>query len=177
MNRRPALIILSIVLTGFSLSGCWGGDADTSPAPQESVTSRFIAGTPSHIETVIVDPLPVARAHLVTADGVTIEAKEILREKNGYADEGGSLPHVSVGASGGSQTRVTTGIGIEFPLFGGGGTDSRAISRTTSTITFMVPDLAVYDATWQHWLLHIELDDGANHRTIETLPPKPPRGG
>jgi len=157
----------------FLLSGCWGGDANTTQAPQESVTSRFIAGTPSHIETVIVDPLPVASAHLVTADGVMIEAKEIVREKNSYADEGGNLPHVSVGAAGGSQTRVTTGIGIEFPLFGGG-TDSRAISTTTSTITFMVPDRLVYEESWQRWLLHVELGDGASHRTIETLPPKPP---
>ncbi|HVT52670.1 MAG TPA: hypothetical protein VHE77_13920 [Dongiaceae bacterium] len=167
--------------TALLLAGCWGGDADTGPsstsgpAPQESVTSRFFAGTPSHIETVIIDPLPVESAHLVTADGTMIAAKEILREKNAYADQGDNLPHVAVGAAGGSQSRVSTGIGIEFPLFGGGGPAPRAVSMTTSTITLIVPDLAVYDATWQHWILHIDLGDGANHRSIETLPPRPPR--
>ena len=59
---------------------------------------------------------------------------EILREKNAYADQGDNLPHVAVGAAGGSQSRVSTGIGIEFPLFGGGGPAPRAASMTTSTI-------------------------------------------
>jgi hypothetical protein len=166
----------ALVLLPLLLAGCWGGgDTGSGPPPQPTVTSRFFAGTPSHIETVIIDPLPVEGAHLVTADGTTIAAKEIVREKNAYADTSDNLPHVAVGAAGGSQTRVSTGIGIEFPLFGGGGTDTRAVSMTTSTVTFQVPDLAVYEETWQHWILHIDLSDGTNHRTMETLPPKPPR--
>jgi hypothetical protein len=172
--QRPAAT-LPFLLVGLLLAGCWGGgDAGRSAAPQESVVSRFFAGTPSRIETVIVDPLPVESARLVTAEGTAIAAKEIVREKNAYADEDGDLPRVSVGAAGGSQTRVTTGIGIEFPLFGGGRTDGRAVSMTTSTVTFTVPDRAVYETTWQHWILHVELSDGTNRRTIETLPPKPP---
>jgi hypothetical protein len=139
------------------------------------MTSRFLAGTPSRIETVVVDPLPVESARLVTADGVTIAAKEILREKESYAEKVDNLPHVALGAAGGSQTRVTTGIGIEFPLFGGGGSGTRAVSVTTSTVTFVVPDRAVYEEAWQHWILHIELGDGTNRRTVETLPPRPPR--
>jgi hypothetical protein len=159
------------------LIGCWdGGDTGSSgPVPQESVTSRFFAGTPSHIEMVIIDPLPVESARLTTADGVAIAAKEIVREKNAYADEGDNLPHVAVGAAGGSQTRVTTGIGIEFPFLGGGGDAPRAVSMTTSRITFTVPDRAVYEETWQNWRLHVDLSDGTNRRTIETLPPRPPR--
>jgi hypothetical protein len=164
-----------LVVTG--LSGCWGGgdNAASGPVPQESVTSRFFAGTPSTIEMVIVDPLPVESARLITADGTMLAAKEIVREKNAYADEGDNLPHVAVGAQGGSQTRVTTGIGIEFPFLGGGGSQPRAVSMTTSRITFMVPDRAVYEESWQRWVLHVDLSDGTNRRTIETLPPKPPR--
>jgi hypothetical protein len=175
---RPASIPLSALCTGLilALTGCWGGgDSERTPAPQESMTSTFFAGTPSQIETVIIDPLPVAGARLVTADGVTIAAKEIVREKNAYADQESGLPHIAVGAAGGSQTQVTTGIGIEFPLFGGGGNPTAAVSMTTSTITFTVPDRAVYEETWQHWRLHLDLGDGANGRSIETLPPKPPR--
>jgi hypothetical protein len=161
------------------LAGCWGGDAGgggpSNPAPQQSVASRFFAGTPSRIETVIVDPLPVESARLVTADGTVIAAQEVVREKNAYAGESDRYPHVAVGAEGGSASRVTTGIGIEFPLFGGGGDAPAATSMTTSTITFRVPDLEVYDRDWQRWILHVELGDGANHRTVETLPPKPPR--
>ncbi len=171
-NRIPACLVGLLL----GLGGCWGGGSGSSgPAPQESMTSRFFAGTPSRIETVIVDPLPAESARLILPDGTVMAALEILREKNSYADEGDGLPHVAVGAQGGSQTRVTTGIGIEFPLFGGGGPAPRAVSMTTSTITLIVPDLAVYDATWQHWILHIDLGDGANHRSIETLPPRPPR--
>ncbi len=158
------------------LTACWGGGdtGSSGPVPQESVNSRFYAGTPSRIEMVIVDPLPVENARLITADGATIAAKEIVREKNAYADEGDNLPHVAVGAQGGSQTKVTTGIGIEFPFLGGGGDSPRAVSMTTSRITFTVPDRAVYEATWQSWVLHVDLSDGSNRRTIETLPPKPP---
>jgi hypothetical protein len=165
------------VATTLLLAGCWGGGdtGSSGPVPQESVTSRFFAGTPSRIEMVIVDPLPVESARLVTADGIAIAAKEIVREKNAYADEGDSLPHVAMGAAGGSETRVTTGIGIEFPFLGGGGSSPRAVSMTTSRITFVVPDRAVYETTWQSWVLHVDLSDGTNRRTIETLPPKPPR--
>jgi hypothetical protein len=166
----PALIFGTTLL-----AGCWGGGdtGSSGPVPQESVTSRFFAGTPSRIEMVIVDPLPVESARLVTAEGVAIAAREIVREKNAYADQGDSLPHVAVGAAGGSQTRVTTGIGIEFPFLGGGGSQPRAVSMTTSRITFTVPDRAVYEETWQSWVLHVDLSDGTNRRTIETLPPKP----
>ena len=48
-------------------------------------------------------------------------------------------------------------------------------TMTASTITFLVPDLEVYDRDWQRWILHVELGDGANRRIVETLPPKPPR--
>jgi hypothetical protein len=171
MNFR--LVAIAVLIS--VLSGCWSGDTGSPPVPQESMTSRFIAGTPSHIETVILDPLPVASARLVTADGKTIVAKEIAREKNAYADDGDSLPHVAIGAAGGSQTQVATGIGIQFPLFGGGDSSPRAMSMTTSTVTFIVPDIEVYRRDWQLWVLHVELGDDANHRMIETLPPKPPR--
>jgi hypothetical protein len=166
-----------ILFSAPLLAACWGGGdtGSSGPVPQESVTSRFFAGTPSRIEMVIVDPLPVESARLVTADGVPIAAKEIVREKNAYADEGDNLPHVAVGAAGGSQTRVTTGIGIEFPFLGGSGTQPRAVSMTTSRITFTVPDRAAYEETWQRWVLHVDLSDGTNRRAIETLPPKPPR--
>src|SRR3954467_6969468 len=104
--RRCRAPIYTIAAALF-LGGCWGGgDAGSGgPVPQESVTSRFFAGAPSRIEMVIVDPLPVESARLVTADGVVIAAKEIVREKNAYADEGDNLPHVAVGAAGGSETR------------------------------------------------------------------------
>ncbi len=169
----------TLILPALLLAGCWGGDADrtgsSTSAPQPSVTSRFFAGTPSHIETVIVDPLPVESARLVTADGTVIAAQEILRDKTTYTGEDDRFPHVAVGAEGGSASRVTTGIGIEFPLFGGGGEAPATTSMTASTITFLVPDLEVYDRDWQRWILHVELGDGANHRIVETLPPKPPR--
>jgi hypothetical protein len=175
MSRITAPLSVGLAALLLGLSGCWGGDSPARPAPQQSVTSRFFAGTPSRIETVIVDPLPVESARLVTAGGTVIAAQEIVRERNVYADQGDGFPHVAVGAAGGSQTRVTTGIGIEFPFFGGGNGNAGATSLTTSTITFRVPDIEIYHRDWQHWILHVELGDGANHRTIETLPPKPPR--
>ncbi len=175
MQAAPFPLRLAIVALPLALAACWGGDTDRRPVPQSSVTSQVIPGMPATIETVVVDPLPVAAAHLVTGDGTEIAATEILRDKDSYTDEGDTYPHVAVGAQGGSQQRVTTGIGIQFPFLGSGGQGPSTRTMTTSTITFRIPDMAAYDEDWQRWILHIDLDDGTNHRTIETLPPKPPR--
>jgi hypothetical protein len=165
--------LLLILLTLATLGGCWGGD--TAAPPRESVASRFVLGSGDQILTTIVDPLPVKTALLRQADGGTIAAYQIDKERNTYTDT--NDPYGSgfgVGVEGGSNGGVSTGVGFGFPLFGGGGPDSRSHSTTTSTVRFKVPDMAAYRRDWQHWVLHVDLDDGANRRSIETLPPAPP---
>ena len=165
---------LLILLLPTLLSGCWG--TSNPPPPRESVVSHFVLGSPDLIQTTIVDALPVKAARLKLPDGQMVEASQIDKERNVYSERTGYGPNLGVGVAGGSQGGVSTGIGFGFPLFGGGGPSGiRTGSMTTSTIRFKVPDMAAYRRNWQSWVLHIDLDDGANRRTIETLPPAPPK--
>jgi hypothetical protein len=155
------------------LAGCWS--AEPPPAQRESVVSHFVPGSQDQIQTTIVDPLPVKSALLRQPDGHTIAATQIDRDRNSYTDTNDYYGSgLGVGVEGGSNGGVSTGIGFGFPLFGGGGPDARSHSTTTSNIRFKVPDMAAYRRDWQRWVLHIDLDDGANRRSIETLPPAPP---
>lgn len=172
--RRAPLRSLPALLLALLLAGCWGG-SEPPPAPRQAVNSHFVLGSPDLIQTTIVDPLPVKAAALRTPDGITLAAQSIDRQRNVYSDSTGYGPNFGVGVAGGSSSRVTTGFGIGFPLFGGGGDDRRVTSMTTSTLRFKVPDMAAYRRDWQRWVLHIDLEDGINRRTIETLPPAPPK--
>lgn len=168
----PTLAALS--LCALSLAGCWGGGG--APPPRESVVSRFVLGSPDMIQATVVDALPVKAAMLKLPDGQTVAAQQIDRERNVYSERTGYGPGFGVGVAGGSNGGVSSGIGFGFPLFGGGGpSGTRSHSLTTSTVRFRVPDMAAYRRDWQRWILHIELDDGANRRSIETLPPAPPQ--
>jgi hypothetical protein len=167
----PALVLA----LALSLGGCWGG-GDTAPPPRESVVSHFVRGSTDRIQATIVDVLPVKAAMLKLSDGQSIAAEQIDRERNVYNENTGYGPNVGVGVAGGSNGGVASGIGFGFPLFGGGGpSGTQTHSMTTSTVRFKVPDMAAYRRDWQHWVLHIDLDDGASRRSIETLPPAPPQ--
>ena len=169
---RMRALALALVLP---LGGCWGG-GDTAPPPRESVVSHFVPGATDQIETTIVDALPAKAAVLKLPDGETVAAAQIDREHNVYSEGTGYGPNLGVGVAGGSSGGVSSGIGFGFPLFGGGGpSGTRTGSMTTSTVRFKVPDMAAYRRDWQHSVLHIDLDDGANRRSIETLPPAPPQ--
>ena len=166
--RVPALLALAL------LCGCWGGS--WAPPPREAVVSRFVLGSADTIQVTIVDALPVKAAELRPPGGPALVAQQIDKERNVYSEGTGYAPNFGVGVAGGSQGVVSSGIGIGFPLFGGGGSSSsRTHSTTTSTARFKIPDMAAYRRDWQRWVLHVELDDGANRRTIETLPPAPPK--
>jgi hypothetical protein len=156
------------------LSGCWG--SEPPPAPRESVNSHFVLGSTDQIQTTIVDVLPVKAAMLKLPNGQQVAAQQIDKEHNVYNERTGYGPNFGVGVAGGSNGGVSSGVGFGFPLFGGGGTSgTRTHSMTTSTVRFKVPDMAAYRRDWQQWVLHIDLDDGANRRSIETLPPAPPQ--
>lgn len=171
-SARPSHWLL--LALGLALNGCWGGGS--APPPRESVNSHFVLGSADQIQATVVDALPVKAAMLKLPDGQMIAAAQIDKERNVYSERTGFGSGLGVGVAGGSNGGVSTGIGFGFPFFGGGGGGGyRTGSMTTSTMRFTVPDMAAYRREWQHWVLHIDLDDGANRRSIETLPPAPPR--
>jgi hypothetical protein len=165
--------VLPILAFSLVLAGCSGGA--TTPPPRESVESHFVLGSADQVVTTIVDPLPVKNAVLRLPDGQTVAAFQIDKQRSTYTDTNDYYGSgVGVGVEGGSNGVVSSGIGIGFPLFGGGGSDARSHSITTSVLRFKVPDMTAYRRDWQRWVLHVDLDDGANRRSIETLPPAPP---
>ena len=173
MLSRP-FRLLNLFVCALLLSGCWG--SEPPPAPRESVISHFVLGSTDQIQTTIVDVLPVKAAMLKLPNGQQVAAQQIDKEHNVYNERTGYGPNFGVGVAGGSNSGVSSGVGFGFPLFGGGGySGTRTHSMTTSTVRFKVPDMAAYRRDWQQWVLHIDLDDGANRRSIETLPPAPPQ--
>jgi hypothetical protein len=171
MTSAPIRLLL--LTAGLALAGCWGGE--TTPPPRESMASHFVLGSQDQITTTIVDPLPVKSALLRQPDGQSIAAYQIDKDRNTYTDTNDYYGSgLGVGVEGGSSGGVSTGVGFGFPLFGGGGPDARSHSTTTSTLRFKIPDMAAYRRDWQRWVLHVDLDDGVNRRSIETLPPAPP---
>lgn len=136
------------------------------------ITARITASLPDHIAVIVRDPLPVARAVLIDPRGHAVEAAHIDHDRIAY--RGGSIgwPRIGVGVTGGSNSGISTGIGIGFPLLPQ--TTEAAGSINESRFGFVIPDIAGYNATWQHWKLHVDLSDGVNSRSFETLPPAPP---
>jgi hypothetical protein len=163
MRRTLVPILVMLALAACSNSGGSG--------TQYSSDAHFSAGDPTVIEVKVRDPLPVARAVLVDPNGVETAAYDIQRDRQVYRSGGGARPTVGVGVGGGSSGNFGTGIGIGFPIYSGG-SDSRS-EVTESTAKVKISNPVLYRTTWQSWKLRVDLEDGANKRTIEMAPPKP----
>jgi hypothetical protein len=169
---RPVLLATA----AFALASCYSGGSSGPSAPrQQSVTGYFSATERGVIQVDVTDPLPVAAASLIGPDGTAVAAYQIDRDREVYRSDGSIQPSVGVGVTGGSSSRIGTGIGIGFPLFGSGDGTGVTAAVTASRVLIRVPDLAVYGTSWQRSKLHIELDDGVTHRVMELLPPPPPQ--
>lgn len=153
---------------GGSGYGGTGGAVDS----QYSANAHFLATDPTVIELTIRDPLPAARVFLIDPNGQETAAYDIQRDRRVYQSDSGPRPSVGIGVGGGSSGHVSSGIGIGFPIFSSGGANQTS-SVIDSTAKVRISNPVLYRTTWQDWKLRVELDDGVNKRTIETLPPKP----
>jgi hypothetical protein len=154
-------------------------DGEPAPVASPAVSDSLpqYAGTQATIADDIItvtvsDPLPAKAARLVAPDGKITQAIAIDTERHMAHEDQGMRPRIGVGVAGGSSSNISTGIGIGFPLFGAG--ESQTYSVTESRITFRLPDSAAYRRDWQRYAIAVDLDDGVNRRTFQMLPPAPP---
>lgn len=167
MKRILAPLLAMLLLAACSNSG-GSGYGGTSPYVADA---HFLSGDPTVIEVTIRDRLPVKGAVLIDPTGMETAAYDIQRDRQTYSANGGARPTVGVGVSGGSSGHIGTGIGIGIPIFSGGSDTRSEITESTAKVKIGNPVL--YRTTWQSWKLRVELEDGANKRTVELVPPKP----
>jgi hypothetical protein len=145
-----------------------------SPTDLPPITAIIPPESPDHIVVSVNDPLPVSAASLVDPSGRAIAATRIDHNRVSYKGGGSGWPQIGFGLSGGSSSGVSTGFGIGIPLFPQ--TTQAAGSINESRFSFVIPDITAYNGNWQRWKIHVDLSDGVNSRSFETLPPAPPRG-
>jgi hypothetical protein len=143
--------------------------ANDLPPLEASIPSN----APNRIYVTVRDPLPVSAATLVDPQGHQITASRIDHDRLSYGGSPVGWPSIGVGIMGGSNSGVSTGFGIGFPLFPGQAQAAGSVNE--SRFGFALPDVAAYNASWQHWKIHIDLSNGVTSRSFETLPPAPPR--
>lgn len=165
--RQKLFPILALLL----LAACSGNGGSGSAGTQYSSEARFLSGDPTVIEVKVRDPLPVRRAVLVDPNGAETAAYDIQRDRQISRSGGGARPTVGVGVGGGSSGHFGTGIGIGFPIYPGGSDHRSELTESTAKVKISNPVL--YRTTWQSWKLRVDLEDGANKRTIDMVPPKP----
>lgn len=161
--KRTFFPLLAMLL----LAACSGNSGGTSYYSN----AHFLSDDATVIEVQVRDPLPVARAVLIDPTGVETAAYDIQRDRQVYGSGGGARPSIGVGVGGSSSGNFGTGIGIGIPIYPGGSSSQREVTESTAKVRIGNPVL--YRTTWQSWKLRVDLEDGANKRTIELAPPKP----
>jgi hypothetical protein len=177
-HLMPILLALAVAVplaacssNNYGGGGSGYGGTDTVNS-QYGANAHFLATDPTVIEVMVRDPLPAARVFLIDPSGQQTAAYDVQRDRRVYQSDSGPRPSVGVGVGGGSGGRVSSGIGIGFPIFSSGGAGQTS-SVIDSTAKVRISNPTLYRTTWQSWKLRVELDDGVNKRVIETLPPKP----
>jgi len=166
--RQKLIPVLAMLLLAACSSSGGSGYGGSSPYASEA---HFLSDDPTVIEVKVRDPLPVKRAVLVDPNGIETAAYDIQRDRQTYSSNGGLRPSVGVGVAGGSSGHIGTGIGIGFPIYSGGSGYRSEVTESTAKVKISNPVL--YRNSWQSWKLRVDLEDGANKRTIELVPPKP----
>jgi hypothetical protein len=161
------------------LAGCslWpGGDEPSDSAAPETAATAVTTGArtaadPAIIEAHYTGPRSPDLVRLVAPDGTRIEPLSVDRDTR-RVEEDGRWPDVHVGVTGGSSSKVQTGIGIGFPLFGNDTVERPPESRTV--MRFRLPDPADYDANWKNYRVLLLFEPGTDRESrIEMMPPHP----
>lgn len=163
-GRRVVLIFLAALPVACA-------DAGDSPKvrPQDLSASAIFRESEDTIEVRGFGRWPLERAELLMPDGGVVTALDIVNEAT--AGISGLRPAVGIGGSGGSRSRTDVGVGISFPILGGGATPPSIASRASFTIL----DMATYRATWRLWQVRLRFaGSGGEPIHLELPAPEPP---
>jgi len=146
-------------------------DAGDSPPvrPRDLSASAFFRESEDTIEVRGFGRWPLEQAELLVPDGGVVTALDIANEAT--AGTPGLRPSVGIGGSGGSRSRTDVGVGISFPILGGGATPASIASRAS----FPILDMPTYRATWRLWRVRLRFGgSGGEPIHLEVPAPEPP---
>lgn len=154
-----------------ALTAC-AGEGDRAGRSDTRYEAAFAADLPDLLVVEVTEDEPVTAARLVAPDGTFYEAYSIDTDRRSGGARTGIYPSVGVGVSGGSSSRISSGIGIGFPIFGSPGPAAPPEYRSTARIR--VTDMAAYRAEWQASELRLTLGEGAAEHQVAIPAPEPP---
>ncbi|HEX9449762.1 MAG TPA: hypothetical protein VF920_17370 [Dongiaceae bacterium] len=144
--------------------------SDNSSAP---ISVTFATDDPRRIVVIVRDDLPVKTATLSDPQRRRYLATGLVHKTVAYQPQEAAQSDIGVKVIPNAST-LLSGAGIGIPINPSGSTAGGLLDE--SHFSFMIPDRALYDGSWQKWKIHIDLGDGITNRSMELLPPKPLRG-
>jgi len=159
MKRLVVMLLLAVAATACS----------SSSAPPPARVAAWQGDTTGMLYMRVISQDELKDARLTAPDGRKILARRLSQPEGAYVgsgNEGWGRPSVGVGGSAGSSGGFGTGIGLSFPIGGGGSSGSRPAGQSTQ-VEFALDQaqLAEYRARPASWLL--ELNFGSR---VDSLP-------
>jgi hypothetical protein len=158
------------LLTPVDNGGSSGISYQQNASVNAPVIAVFDANDPHQIDVIVRDSSPVSKAYLLDPQRQQYAAGAIDHKSVTYDPESAADSDIGVHVMTNPAT-LLSGAGVSIPIVPSGSTAGGILNE--SHFSLSIPDRAVYDKTWQRWVIHIEINDGISTRSMELLPPKP----
>jgi hypothetical protein len=162
MAFRSVVILLGLL----TLAAC------SRPEPAPPRVAAWQGEQTGKLFMRVLAEAPLRDARLLDPDGRQILTHGVSHPAGGTAGSDGpgwSRPSVGIGGSAGSSGGFGTGIGLTFPL-GGGGSARPAGQASQIDFTLTPEQLAQYRARPAAWQLELRFDSGVTAMPAPALP-------